>query len=71
MDESTLHDLRTTLTVISGQTQLMQHRIRRGDAPDRDQMLASLDAITTMVAKLNAAIDAFVSETQKHVPPSA
>lgn len=52
MDAKTLHDLRTPLTVIRCQTQMVQRQARKGPDPDKARILASLDVIDRMVSRL-------------------
>lgn len=54
--EHALHDLCAPLTVIKGQAQLLQRRVRKGADPDKEVLLARLATIDRMVAHLETVI---------------
>lgn len=56
--ERVIHDLRTPLAVIKGQTQMLQRRLRQHLECDRDRTLAGLEVIDHMVDRIGATIDA-------------
>ena len=48
------HDLRTPLAVICGHAQLLQRRLRRGDALDRDELLRTLGHVQLAAKAIEA-----------------
>ena len=51
-----MHELRGSLTVVTGRAQLMRRRLRRG-AADQERLAADLEAIEAALVRLAAAIE--------------
>lgn len=57
LSESTVHDLITWLTVIKGQTQMLQRWGRMNDVQDKNAMFTRLDVIDRVVTRLASRVD--------------
>ena len=57
------HDLKTPLTALKGQAQLLQRLLRTADTPDRDRLRAGLAAIDAAATRAAARVDTLIGET--------
>ena len=57
------HDVKTSLTVIRGHAQMMARALRRGDAIDRDALLAALKVIDASVQRISTELDSWIDDT--------
>lgn len=57
LNDDTIHDLQTPLTVIKAQAQMIERWFRRNDIPDAEIVLARLSVIDAMVTRLVAEMD--------------
>jgi len=63
--ERIIHQLRSPLVVISGQTQLLARWARRSGHPDADAVLARLAVIERLVRELDERITALDDQLQE------
>jgi signal transduction histidine kinase len=54
------HDVKTSLTVIRGHAQMMARALRRGDAIDRDALIATLNVIDTSALRISRELDGWI-----------
>lgn len=62
------HDLKTPLTALKGQAQLLQRLLRAAEAPDADRMRAGLAAIDAAATAAAARVDRLVDATPPKAP---
>lgn len=65
------HDLKTPLTALKGQAQLLQRLLRAAEAPDADRIRAGLAAIDAAATTAAVRVDRLVDGTGPPPPPTS